>query len=119
MKNPAPRERRRLKRWNITYYLPILDNQTQKIIGHLMDISPVGLLMDSKFLIQKNQVHDLHLDFNEAIAGRASVDFIARGKWCRLDPIAPLLYDVGFEIIRISPEDIEVIKGLAQKYGAG
>ncbi len=113
------RDRRRLKRRNITYYLPILDNTTQKVIGHLVDISSVGLLMDSKIPFQPDQSYDLMLNLMEAIDGKDSIEFVARSKWCRIDSAHPYLFNAGFEITNIAPEDIEVIKRIAAKYGAG
>ena len=118
MKGPTAQERRRLKRRNISYYLPILDNNTRKVIGHLVDISPNGLLMDSRISIQPNLQYDLHLEFMELVAGKAFLDFIARSKWCRSDSILPDSFNAGFEITYIAPEDIEVLKSIAEKYGA-
>jgi PilZ domain len=119
MKNPNAKERRRLKRQNISYYLAIKDNQTDKIIGHLVDISPAGLLMDSKVPIQTNDSYDLHLDFMEAIGGKAWLDFTARSIWCHPDPIQPYMYYAGFEITNLGSDDLEIIKRVADKYGAG
>ena len=118
-KDSNARERRRLQRRNISYYLAIMDSQTQKVIGHLVDISPAGLLMDSKIPVQTNQKFDLHLEFLEDIAGKASLDISARSKWCRPDPIQPYMYYVGFEISNLAADDLEVIKRIAEKYGAG
>ena len=103
----------------LAYYLAVVDNKTQKIIGHLVDISPVGFLMDAKIPIQNKMVYDLRLDFMEEIAGKASIEFKARGKWCRQDSITPFLYNAGFEITEIDPDGIEVIKRIAEKYSSG
>ena len=119
MNQPNPHERRRLKRRNVSYYLPILDNSSQKVVGHLVDISPVGLMMDSKVPIPTNMRYDLRLDFVEAISGKAYLQFNARSKWCRPDSIQPFLFNVGFEFLNISPSDLEIVKRIMEKYGAG
>jgi hypothetical protein len=119
VKNPNSKERRRLKRRQISYYLPVLDNSTRKIIGHLIDISPIGLLMDSKTAIPANQAFTLRLDFMEEIAGKAFVEFNAQSKWCRPDSIQPYMYNVGFEIKDLASDGLEVIRRIAEKYGAG
>ena len=108
-----------MERRNVSFYLPVLDNNTQQVIGHLVDISPVGLMMDSKIPIPTNLSYNLHLDFMEDMAGRASLDFTARSKWCRPDSIQPFLYNAGFEITNVAPDDMEVIKCIVEKYGAG
>ena len=117
MNTPNQRERRRLERRNVSYYLPVLDNKTRRVIGHLVDISPVGLMMDSKIPVPTNLKYDLHLDFMEEIAGKAYVDFTARSKWCRPDSIQPYLYNAGFDFTNLADEDIEIIKRIAEKYG--
>ena len=88
-------------------------------MGHLVDISPVGLMMDSKVPIPTNLNYNLRLDLMENIAGKASVEFNARSKWCRPDSIQPYLYNAGFEFINIAPDDAEIVKHIAEKYGSG
>jgi hypothetical protein len=84
-----------------------------------MDISPIGLMMDSKVPIPTNLKFNLHLDLMEEIAGRASLDFEAISIYCRPDAIQPYLYNAGFNIINIDPANLEVIKQIAEKYGGG
>jgi hypothetical protein len=110
-------ERRRFQRKNVSYYLPVMDNNTAKVIGHLVDISQVGLMMDSKIPIQTNLTFDLRLDFMEDIAGKACLEFKARCKWCRPDKIQPYMYNVGFEIVNISSRDMAVIQAISDRYG--
>ncbi len=119
MNKPTPQERRRLIRRNVSYYLPVMDCKTGDVIGHIVDISLVGFMMDSKVPVSTNIKFDLHLDFMEEIAGRAFLDFSASSKWCHQDPIQPYLYNAGFEFFNIPLQDVEVIKSIAEKYGAG
>jgi hypothetical protein len=94
-----------------------MDTTSQQVIGHLIDISPVGLMMDSKIAVPTNLKYNLHMDLMEEIAGRASLEFTAISIWCRPDPIQPFLYNAGFHIIEIAPGDLEVVKKIAEKYG--
>jgi len=119
MSKPTSIERRRLNRRNISYYLPVMDDNTKQVLGHLIDISPTGLSMDSKTLFPTGQRYSLRLDLMEDIAGKAILEFVAMSKWCRPDPIQPYLYNAGFQIINIAPDDIEVIKRISEKYGGG
>jgi hypothetical protein len=106
-----------MKRRNISFYLPIMDNNTQKVIGHLVDISPAGLLMDSNKPIPTKQNYNLHLDFMEDIVGKASLEIHARSIWCHPDPDQPYMYYAGFEILDLTPADLEVINIISNKYG--
>lgn len=114
---PAIQERRRYKRKNLSYYLPIIDNDTEQVLGHLVDISPVGIMIDCKHNIPSGQSFNLRLDLMENMSDRASIEFAAQCKWCRFDKIQPYLYNAGFEIKDISEADLEVVKAIAEKYG--
>jgi len=116
---PTSIERRKLHRRNVSYYLPVMDNNTKQVIGHLMDISSIGLMMDSKIPIPTNLKYTLHMDLMEEIAGQASLEFTAISKWCRPDKVQPFLYNAGFHIISIAPGALEVVKIIAEKYGEG
>ena len=117
MSKPIATERRRFLRRNVSYYLPVMDKNTQQVIGHVVDISPIGLMMDSKISIPTNVRYDLSMDLMEEIAGQASVEFVGISKWCRPDPIQPFLYNVGFFIVDITPDNLEVVNIIAEKYG--
>jgi len=117
MSKPTTIERRKIDRRNVSYYLPVMDTTTQQVIGHLIDISPIGLMMDSKIPVPTNLKYNLHMDLMEEIAGHASVEFVATSIWCRPDAIQPFLYNAGFHIVEIAPGDLEVIKQIAKKYG--
>jgi hypothetical protein len=116
-KNTTATERRKLKRRNLSYYLPVIDMNTQQVMGHLVDITPVGLMMDSKKPIPTNLDFNLHLDLMKDVSEKASIEFTARSKWCRPDTIQPYLFNAGFQIINLSPEDTEIVKRIAEKYG--
>jgi hypothetical protein len=117
MNQPTANERRKFARRNLSYYLPIMDSNTQQIIGHLVDISPIGIMIDCKRNIPSSQSFNLRLDLMEKIGGKASVEFVARCRWCRADKIQPYLYNAGFEIVSISTEGVEIIKNIAERYG--
>jgi hypothetical protein len=118
MNKQIANERRRQQRRNVNFYLPVMDSDTQEVIGHMVDISLVGFMMDSKIPVPTNVMYNLHLDFMENVAGRASLDFTGRSKWCRHDLIQPFLYNAGFEFVNLAPGDLEVFKTIAEKYGA-
>ncbi len=110
-------ERRKMERRKISYYMPIMDSFTKQVVGHLMNLTPIGLMMDSNIPIPLKQKYDLHIDLMEEIAGHASLEFVAYSIWCQPDPIQPFLYNAGFIIIDFPPGDLEVIKQIEEKYG--
>jgi hypothetical protein len=119
MVKPTIQERRRHKRRNLSYYLPIIDNDTEQVIGHLVDISLIGIMIDCKRNIPSGQNFNLRLDLMERIGEKASVEFVAQCKWCRFDKIQPYLYNAGFEITSITPDDLGIIDTISERYGTG
>jgi septum formation topological specificity factor MinE len=115
--NPPSAERRRLNRRNVSYYLPVLDNNTMQVIGHLIDISPDGLKIDTKGPVPTSIKYNLRLDLMEEIAGKITLEFAAESIWCLRDPIPPYLYKAGFQFINLGPGDIEVVTRIAEIFG--
>jgi hypothetical protein len=111
-------ERRRLKRHNLSYYMLVLDSNTQQVMGHLLNITPHGLMMDSSQPLPLERTYRLRLDLAPDIADKDHISFLARSKWCRPDKFEPHLYDIGFSITGISVHDAGIIQRISEKYTA-
>ena len=118
MNQPSIQERRKLKRRSLTYYMLVLDANTREMLGHLVDITPLGLMMDSQKAFPLEKDYRLRLDTAPDVADKSFINFTARTKWCLPDAIEPYLYDIGFSIIGIAPHDAEIIRQIAEKYAA-
>ena len=57
------------------------------------------------------------MDLTSEIADKPAMIFVARSKWCEVDPLDPFIYNVGFQLINISPADLDIIKRMMAKYG--
>ena len=110
-------DRRRLDRKDFSYYMPLIDCDTKELVGHLADISSGGFRMDSLSPIPPNKDIQLHLDLTSEVAIKPFIIFVARSKWCKVDPLDPFCYNVGFQLINISPEDVKTFNRLMEKYG--
>ncbi len=112
-------EKRNLKRRAFSYYMQAVDNITQQVIGYLADISPRGFRLDCKKPIQINQEYELRLDLTDDVANKAFMILFVRSKWCRIDELDPFVYNIGFEIVKIGPEDAAIYQRIIEKYGSG
>lgn len=110
-------ERRRLERKDFSYYMRLIDSDTQEMVGHLVDISTGGFRMDSQKPIPLNKDFRFRMDLTSEVANKPSMVFAARSKWCEVDPLDPFIYNVGFQLISISPGDIEIFNRMMEKYG--
>jgi hypothetical protein len=111
-------ERRRLKRKDFSYYMRLIDSDTQELVGHLVDISTGGFRMDSQQPIPLNKDFRFRMDLTSEVANKPSMIFVARSKWCEVDPLDPFIYNVGFQLISIAPSDIEIFNRMMEKYGS-
>ena len=110
-------DRRNLNRKDFSYYMRLIDNDTQELIGHLVDISSGGFKLDSQNAIPPNKDFRFRMDLTSEVASKPSMVFLARSKWCEVDPLDPLSYNVGFQLVNISPGDVEIFNRMMEKYG--
>jgi hypothetical protein len=110
-------ERRRLERKDFSYYMRLIDQNTGDLVGHLTDISTGGFKLDSQSPIPVEKDYKFRMDLTSEVANKPSMVFIARSKWCEVDPLDPFLYNVGFQLINIAPSDIEIFQRMMEKYG--
>ena len=110
-------ERRNIERKEFSYYMRLVDNDTQELVGHLMDISSGGFKLDSQKPIPINKDFRLRMDLTSEVADKPAMTFVARSKWCEIDPLDPFVYNVGFQLINIAASDLEIINRMIEKYG--
>ncbi len=112
-------EKRNLKRRAFSYYMQAADNNTQKLIGYLSDISPGGFRLDCKQPLPTEQDYQLRLDLTNEVANKPFMIMAARTKWCRLDELDPFVYNIGFKLVNIAPDDAEIFQRIVERYGSG
>ena len=110
-------ERRQKDRKEFSYYMRLVDSETQELIGHLTDISTGGFKMDSQESIPINKDFRFRMDLTSEVANKPSMTFVARSKWCEVDPLDPFTYNVGFQLISIAPGDLAIFNRMMEKYG--
>jgi hypothetical protein len=115
---PSKQERRRLKRRKLAYYIVVLDALAEKTIGHLVDVTPSGIMIDSRDPLPLEKEYTLSLDTSEDVADKIFITFIARTIWCLPDPVDIYLFDIGFSIVDIAESDAAILKRISEKYAA-
>lgn len=107
----------RQKRQDFSCYMQLIDHSTQDLVGHLTDISSGGFKLDSLSPIPPNKDFRFYLDLTPEVAQKPNMVFAARSRWCKVDPLDPFCYNVGFQLINIAPEDLEIFKRMIERYG--
>ena len=110
-------ERRRLSRREFSYYMRVLDDVSGKVVGHLADISANGFKLDCRVPVPLQTTLNFRVDQTESISNKSYITFSARAQWSHVDDLDPNLYNVGFQIISMSPEDYEIFLKMFNTYG--
>ena len=114
----ANANKRKVGRRDFTYYMQVTDDVSKQLVGYLSDISTGGFKLDSQKEIPAGKDFRLHIELTPDIADKNSMVFIARSKWCHRDHVDPNTFNVGFEIINISPSDMAIFQRMFDKYGS-
>lgn len=111
-------ERRHVNRRQFSYYMRVMDESTGQMLGHLTDISASGFKLDCQKPVPINTRYVLHLDLNSEVATKQFMIFSATSRWCRPDRFDPTSFNVGFQILEMTPGDMDVFVRMFEKYGS-
>lgn len=111
-------ERRKAERRAFPHYMRLMNEQTGELVGHLVDISTSGFRMESLRPIGINIDLPIRIDVPPDVSAQPFMVFKARSRWSLPDRIDPTLYDVGFQIVDMNPEDGRIFGMIFDKYGS-
>ncbi|MBI1794922.1 MAG: PilZ domain-containing protein [Chloroflexi bacterium] len=109
-------ERRKTKRRYLLYYGRVYDQTAQKLLGYLVDITERGFMLLSEEPMPVGRIRELKLEVTTDIAKGPYINFTAKSLWCEPD-LDPSRYNIGFEIVKIEQEDIQIIREIIAAYG--
>jgi len=111
-------EKRTVPRKNFSFYMRILNDDSGEILGHMVEVSAIGLRLETVGSLPINKDYYMRLELTPDLGNLPYIVFIARSKWCKIDNIQPNLFHVGFELIEIMPEDKEIFLRIMAKFGS-
>lgn len=110
-------EKRTVPRKKFNMYMRVDNDDTGEILGHMVEVSAIGLRLETVGPLPLEKDYYLRIELTPDLgAAMPFIVFIARTKWCKMDLIQPNLFQVGFSISEIVPEDREVFLKIIQKY---
>lgn len=109
-------ERRKVDRREFSEYLRVMNEHTGELVGHLADLSTGGFKLESKHPIDPNVDFILRMDMTSDISDKDHLVFAARSRWCRTDHVDPTLFNIGFQIVEIAPEDLQAFIRIFEKH---
>ena len=109
-------ERRTRKRVYMMFYSRIRDRQSGDLIGHLVDLTPEGMLVVSETPVEIGRVLFMQMELPDDISDKQFLKFDAQTAWCHKD-VDPSFYDLGFQLVDIAPEDLAIVRRFIEAYG--
>lgn len=109
-------EKRAIHRHHLIYYLRVYDGISSKVIGHVVDISPQGLLLITEEAIGVQEEYRLRMRLPGTESGPDELIFDSVCRWCRKDD-NPAFYLAGFQIQNLEAEDLKVIQEMISEFG--
>lgn len=109
-------EKRKLQRRHLIYYLRVFDRNTVNLIGHLVDITPEGVMVISENPIETGITFQMRMILPKEIFKKEQITFEAISKWSDKD-VNPSFYDTGFQLLDISDENRSIIAQLIDDFG--
>lgn len=109
-------EKRTVPRKIFDMHMAVYNDDTGLIFGHMVEVSKIGFRLETVGPQQLGKDFYLRIELTPDLGPMPFIVFIARSKWCQMDKIQPNLYQVGFELVEIVPEDMEVYVKIMEKY---
>ena len=109
-------EKRKLKRRHLIYYLTVLDRDTEKHIGYLVDITTKGIMLMSEYPIEVGTILQLKILLQTDMSQNEYLHFDAKTMWCRKS-INENSYDTGLELLNVRAEDFAEIEKIIEELG--
>ena len=110
------KDKRKISRRFLLYYMRVYDAGTQKQIGNLVDITPRGIMVGSEHPLPEGQTTRLRVEVTDEVTDKPFLEFSAHSKWCEPD-IIPNMFNTGFEILDLTPEDSKIIHHIIEEFG--
>ncbi len=103
--------KRDLKRHYLIYYLRVFNRENGEVVGHLVDITPRGIMIMRDSPIEIGIHYCMRIRWRNNAGKLQLADFEGECRWCRPD-VNPDFYGAGFAITASNPEHVAAIKEL-------
>lgn len=112
----AMSDRREFKRRYLAFYSRVFDAQNRQMLGHVVDMTPQGLMLISDAPLPPDTTFQLEIELPDDFASKRTIRFEAKSRWCRPD-IDPNFHNTGFQLLRIAPADVAIIENIVAAFG--
>jgi hypothetical protein len=106
---------RKIQRRHLIYYLRVFEQDTDRQLGSLVDITPEGIMLVSDKPVELGRTYSLRMELPTEVYNEGTMLFDAVCVWSKND-VNPEFYDSGFKLVGVGPEQELCIKHLMRIY---
>ena len=106
---------RRQDRTRLIYHLRVFDAKKGKLLGHMTDINPQGIMLIGENPVRVGREYSLRMDLPRNVMENRHLVFSAESKWCKKDG-GEEFYGMGFSILAIDAEALAVVRRLMEDF---
>jgi len=110
------KDRRKVKRRYLLYYVRVYNTISREQIGNLVDITSAGAMILSEKPITQGDPLTIKIELSGDVADKSFMELAVRTIWCHPD-IDPRLFNIGVRFEEVSPEDKSIIQNIIKIYG--
>ena len=109
-------EHRKLTRWRLIYHLRVFDRDTDKLLGHIADVSDSGVMVVNEEPIELGKDFHLWVEVPGDDGGRQKMSVQARSIWAARDS-NPQFHKTGFYLKETSEDMLAAIRLMVEEFG--
>ncbi len=109
-------EQRQVKRRHLIYYLKVIERNTAKPVGFLINITTKGIMIMSETPIEADKIFHFKIQLQTDLSEHEFLNFDAKSKWCEKS-VNSDFYDTGFELIDVNADDFRGIENVIEALG--
>ena len=101
-------------RKNTPNHVKVINNETGRVIGRVVDITADGLMLIAPLRIEQGRHFDLRIILPRMTDGKTEIQVKAESVWCKKDS-NPKYFQVGFRFINLPGNDGFLLEDVMHK----
>jgi hypothetical protein len=116
LKEGTMKEKRKLKRRHLIFYLRLFEQKSDKLLGYLVNINTEGFMMIGDSPMEIGKSYKMKLLVNTETNKDHFMEFNAVSRWCKRS-VNSSFYDTGFQMENIGSKEFTDIQDIIDVFG--
>lgn len=107
-------DERNQERWLLIRYLRVFDAQTDRLLGHVVNVTTEGIMVISEKPLDIDCEFQLKMEIPQDSHNNTEIELDARSVWSKVD-MDPFFFNNGLQFTHCSEESINAIAALMER----